>query len=118
MPDKSDVDVIDRPPVKVGKPVVDNKPKLQPPSKWHVVLHNTTGKAANCVPCVLMMVFNKSSMEARRHAAEARQSGRSSIQQTTKDVAETRASNANEKLSHGVCYPASGGVRFKAERCP
>lgn len=116
MSDKSGTDVIDRPPVKIGEP--EKRQKLQPPSKWHVVLHNPTGRSANCAPCVLMMVFNKSSMEARRHAAEARQSGRSSIEQTTKDIAETRASVANDKLSHGVCYPASGGVRFKAERCP
>lgn len=76
---------------------------------------NNTGEIAWRAGCAISKSFNKSSFAAMRHAKEAEQSGKLIVFTNTKDVAETKAKEANDCLNFGVCSPPSNSVRFKAQ---
>src|SRR5688572_16045966 len=109
-------DVIDRPPHRVApSPARKQNPKIEPPQKWQVVLDNPDKCRSSCVPCVLTDVFRKSVDEANGLWIISWFSGRSLIEETSKDIAQTRATEANKKLTSGVCIPAPVSIRFKAQ---
>ena len=86
------------------KPDTIAKPKIEQPRLYKVILINDDYTPREFVTAVLMMVFHMSEDQAHRVMMTAHQRGACVVATYTRDIAESKASEAND-LARGAGHP-------------
>lgn len=90
--------------------------KARPPKRYNVIFNEQLGFSTGCQVSVLMEVFRMSVGAAFDHAQAAAQKGREPVMETTQDIAETKAAQANAaKQRHAMHNPYMNYTHFTAE---
>jgi ATP-dependent Clp protease adaptor protein ClpS len=75
---------------------VRQKPQLQEPKLYRVVLHNDDYTTMDFVVQVIMAVFHKPAAEASKIMLDVHKKGRGAVGVYTRDIAETKVSQVHE----------------------
>ena len=91
-------------PVEKGAPGAQVKERVEKPKMWRVLLYNDDYTTMEFVVEVLMEVFRKTMAEATRVMLTVHRSGKGVAGVYTKEVAETKASQATDR-ARAAGYP-------------
>jgi ATP-dependent Clp protease adapter protein ClpS len=103
---------------KVANPEPVQKPKKRP--NYTVVMTQPVGLYVPCASCLLREVFRHSAERANNHVENARQKGAEPVFESSKDVAEQKAKDANAValVKASTCFAHMLSVIFTCEPAP